>query len=425
MISGQDIVLVSSVEWGFLWQIPQEVSLRLARAGNRVLYVENMGVRAPSLRDAGRVALRLARSLGSVPSRGVRRVAPEVRVVSPLVFPPFGGPRQHAANRALLRLQIARAARRLGMRDPVIWTFLPTDAALELVRLLATPASVIVYHCTADFSQLTPRAAELARSEDALLRLSDLVFANCPPLAELCRRLNDNVHMLPPGVDLTAFPPEGSGDDARSDRLPDHDGSASARGDGRATSEGQTTRRRPVIGYVGGLHKHVDFELLAALARARPQWSWVLVGPRQTEVNGLDSLPNVRLLGQRPHGELARHINEMDVCLVPYLNNAATATVMPVKVNEYLAAGKPVVSTDLPAMREFNERHGVVITADARPDSFLGAVERALASAGDAQESERRRGVAALSEWGERLRVMSDLIEGAARRKRVGRAPAP
>ncbi|HEV2862299.1 MAG TPA: glycosyltransferase [Pyrinomonadaceae bacterium] len=396
MISGRDIVLISSVEWGFLWQIPQEVSLRLARAGNRVLYVENTGVRSPSLQDAGRVAQRLGRWADSLLSHGVRSVAPGVSVVSPLVLPPFGPRWRRLVNRALLRQQVARAARRLGMRDPVLWTFLPTDTALDIIRLLATPRGVTLYHCTADFSQLTPHARGLSRSEEEVLKLCDLVFANCTRLAELCGRWNDNVHVLPPGVDLGAFAAEEGGD------------------------EGEHARR-PVIGYVGGLHKHVDFELLAALARARPEWSFVLVGPQQASVNGLGALPNVRLTGQRPHGELARHVRAMDVCIVPYLNNAATETVVPVKLNEYLAAGKPVVSTAIPAVREFNERHGVLITSDGRPDSFLEALERALGSAGDERMIARRREVAALSEWQSRLDAMSDLIEAAGSRKSAGR----
>lgn len=413
MITGRDIVLLSSVEWGFLWQIPQEVSLRLARAGNRVLYVENTGVRSPSLQDAGRVVQRLRRWADSLPSHGVRAAAPGVEVVSPLVLPPFGPARRRFLNRQMLRLQVARAARRLGMRDPLLWTFLPTDTALDIIRLLATPRSVVAYHCTADFSQLTPHAQQLRQSEEALLKLCDLVFANCSRLAEMCGRHNDNVHVLPPGVDLSAFVKD---DEAKGGQA----AGAGAAADFDEGGEGNRPRR-PVIGYVGGLHKHVDFGLLAALARARPEWSWLLVGPRQAEVNGLGALPNVSLPGQQPHGRLARYISEMDVCLVPYLNNAATETVVPVKLNEYLAAGKPVVSTKLPAVCEFNERHGVLIMADGRPDSFIQAIELALRSADDGRMIARRREVAAQNSWQTRLDAMSNLVEAAERRKSAGR----
>jgi glycosyltransferase involved in cell wall biosynthesis len=411
MISGRDIVLISSVEWDFLWQVAQEVALRLARAGNRVLYVENTGVRSPALQDAGRVALRLWHWTDSLLSHGLRQVAPGVCVVSPLVLPPFGSSRRRFVNRQLLRFQVGRVARKLGMRDPLLWTFLPTDTALDIIRLLATPKSVVAYHCTADFSQLTPHARQLRQSEEEVLKLCDLVFANCSRLAVLCEKWNDNVHILPPGVDISAFlPEEGGASDRAGVSIVRHEAV-------RPNSKGGAQPRRPVIGYVGGLHKHVDFDLLAALARARPQWSWVFVGPLQTAVNGLSALPNVYLLDQQPHGELAGYIREMDVCLVPYLNNAATETVVPVKVNEYLAVGKPVVSTKLPTIREFYERHDVLITADSQPDSFLRAIETALLSANDERIIMRRRAVATLSEWQSRLNVMSDLIEQAAQLK--------
>jgi glycosyltransferase involved in cell wall biosynthesis len=420
MSGGRDVILISSVEWDFLWQIQQEVSVRLARAGSRVLYVENTGVRAPTIHDAGRVARRLKHWAASVSSRSRRRVRSGVHIVSPLVLPPFGAPWQRVVNRHLLRQQVKRVARALQMRDPLLLTYLPTDTALDLIRLLSTPRSVVAYHCAADFSQLTSNHEGLRRSEEALLKLCDVVFAGCSQLAEYCRRLNDDVHVLPPGVDFDVFLPRNGGGEIRSESSSDGGTSRVLGGDGRPSL------RRPVIGYVGGLHRHVDFTLLTRMARARPDWSWVFVGPLQTAVNGLAELPNVHLLGRRPHGDLARYIREMDVCLVPYLNNAATATVVPVKVNEYLAVGKPVVSTKLPTIRDFNEQYKVLLTADNRPDSFLQAIEQALCTEDDVETIKRRREVAALNDWQVRLNVMSDLIETAARRKSTAeKFPSP
>jgi glycosyltransferase involved in cell wall biosynthesis len=413
MIGDRDVILISSIEWDFLWQTQQEVSMRLARAGNRVLYVENTGVRAPALRDAGRVALRLKHWAGSLSSQNVRRVAPGVQVVSPLVLPPFGPPWRRVVNRQLFGRQVKRVARRLRMRDPLLLTYLPTDTAVDLIRSLATPRSLVAYHCTADFSQLTPHVKELRRSEEALLELCDLVFAGCSQLAEYCGKWNKDVHVLPPGVDFSAFSAKNGGDDLRADL------SSGESISGILSGACGPPLRRPVIGYVGGLHKHVDFDLLLGMARARPDWSWVFIGPLQTPVNGLADLPNIYLLGSRPHGDLARYIREMDVCLVPYLNNPATATVVPVKVNEYLAVGKPIVSTKLPTIRDFNEQHQVLIMADNRPDSFLCAIEQALRTEDDERTVRRRREIAALSDWQIRLKVMSDSIETAARRKSI------
>jgi hypothetical protein len=144
MFADQDIVCISSIDWGFLWQGHQEITSRLARAGNRILYVENTCVRPPVLADAGRISERLRKWVKSLLTGGVREVAPNIYVCSPLVLPPFGATWQRFVNRRLLLPMVRRAARRLGMRDPLIWTYLPTDTALDLIQLLRTPRSLVV-----------------------------------------------------------------------------------------------------------------------------------------------------------------------------------------------------------------------------------------------------------------------------------------
>ena len=104
MLTGRDIILISSIDWDFNWQGHQEIANRLARAGNRVLYVENMGVRSPGLHDVGRVARRFSHWAGSVFDGGVRQVSPGLYVCSPLILPPFG-----SSTRGWPRLLIRKA----------------------------------------------------------------------------------------------------------------------------------------------------------------------------------------------------------------------------------------------------------------------------------------------------------------------------
>src|SRR5438067_5084090 len=348
MLSGRDIIYISSIEWTFLWQVHQEIALRLARAGNRVLYIENTGVRSPGIKDAGRIIARLKHWATSLRSRGVREVAPGVFVCSPLVLPPFGSPLRRAINRSVFLPAIKRAARRLGIRDPLIWTYLPTDIALDVINQMRTPRSLIVYYCVADFAQLSTDASRLAEAEVSILKNSDLVLSNCEELATHCARWSDDdVHVFPPGVDLDSFPLESS-----DETVADHDLDQIAR------------LPQPLIGYVGGLHRYVDIDLIVSMARARPEWSWVFVGPFQVSVEKLLDEPNIHLLGPKPHNRLVNFIRSFDVCIVPYLRTIYTNTVVPVKINEYLAVGKPVVATNLPTISEFNRRHSVLITAE-------------------------------------------------------------
>jgi len=147
------------------------------------------------------------------------------------------------------------------------------------------------------------------------------------------------------------------------------------------------------------------------MANARPDWSWVFVGPLQTSAEEISSKPNVRLLGFKDHRELPDYVRNFDVCIVPYVKSAYTETVVPVKINEYLAAGKPVVSTDLPTIREFNAQHNVLIATENSSDKFLKAIEDALRLPKDSETIRRRREVAALCDWNIQLEAMSRVIQ--------------
>jgi len=391
MLAGRDIIYISSIEWNFLWQPHQEIALRLARAGNRILYIENTGVRSPGLGDAGRVFARLKSWMGSLKSRGVREVAAGVYVCSPLILPPFGTGVRKFINRHFLLPLIRRVFRKLDMRDVIIWSYLPTDTVLDLIKLLRTRSGATIYYCMADFPQLTPDSAQIAGTESLLVEQSDLVFANCTTISKRLSERGKPVHVFPPGVDLDAFPfsdPHGPQPELKIETL-----------------------KHPVIGYIGGLHRHVDFDLIVKMANARPDWSWVFVGPLQASTEKLEGCRNVYLEGAKPHEELATYLQRFDVCIVPYLRSAYTETVVPVKVNEYLAAGKPVVSTDLPTISEFNERHHILITTKNTSDDFLKGIEQALQHPKDPETIARRREVAALCDWNVQIEAMSTLIE--------------
>ena len=403
MLRDRNIICISGIEWDFNWQSPQELCSRLAEAGNRVLFVENTGIRTPELKDAGRVWKRLLNWSRSLRTRDVREVGKDLYVCSPLVMPPFGLSR--GVNARLLLPRVARAARRLGMQDVLILTYLPTDTALELVTQLRTPRSVVVYYRIDNLAALTPHAEELRRSERAMIETSDLVLANSPELARLPSEISDNVHIFPPSVNLKAFRPEaaaGTNGDAHLDP------------EVRESVERVRRLSHPLIGYVGAISNHINGEMVTESVRRRPEWSWVFVGPGEAPLKGLGDLPNVHFIGQQPHRSLANFIREFDVCIIPYRLNSYTATVVPTKLNEYLAVGKPVVSTNLPAVRHFDEQHGVLTIADEAPENFLRAVELALGQSG-AREAERRRAAAAHGDWDKRLEEVSALFEAAFR----------
>ncbi|MFN2531855.1 MAG: glycosyltransferase [Pyrinomonadaceae bacterium] len=410
MLTGHDIVLISSIDWQFNWQGHQEIATRLAAAGNRVLYIENMGVRAPRLHDARRVVQRFFHWAGSLPDGGVRQVSTGLYVCSPLILPPFGSPTRRHLNRSVLLPFLLRAVERLHFKSDVIWTFLPTDTATDLVRLFKKAQAVVVYYCIADFAELSPHHNEILSSEHMTIELSDVVFAQCLKLAERCSVEGRKAHVFPFGVNMNRFANEKLRSKGSAQFPPAIASLCSA-------TTFMSELPRPVIGYVGGIHKYLDTQMLAAMARARPHWSWVLVGPSQTSVRELKRIPNIYLAGPRAHRELPRYIRDFDVGIVPYKSNGYTATVVPTKINEYLAVGKPVVSTDLPEVIAFNNHHDIIITSPNHASQFIASIEKALSASSENEVINRRQTVAALHDWDGCFDRMTQLIERALDKK--------
>ena len=386
MLRDADIVCLSSIDWDFNWQGHQEIMTAFARAGNRVLFVENTGVRAPRLKDLPRLKHRFVRWWRS--AKGFRQERVNLFVFSPLVLPfPYSRVTRWI-NAAVMSRALRRWARATGFYRPIVWTFLPTRLAVDLLD--AVDPQLVVYYCIADFEQLSTRSARIAASERALLKRTDIVFVQGEHLKERCAPHPD-IHIFPFGVNIDAF----TGETTTAPELRD--------------------LPRPIVGYVGGLHRHVDFEIIERVAAAT-EGTVVLVGPAQEDVQRLERLPNVRLLGAQPHARVPSFVRGFDVGIIPYVRNAYTETVYPTKLNEYLAMGVPVVSTDLPEVQRFNARHRGVVTVTKDADDFATAVRRAV-DTDAAPERARRVAVARENSWTTRIAEMSALVEAACVRR--------
>jgi glycosyltransferase involved in cell wall biosynthesis len=130
----------------------------------------------------------------------------------------------------------------------------------------------------------------------------------------------------------------------------------------------------PVVGYFGSIHEWIDIDLLHWLARMRPQWTFLLVGHAATDVSPLRALPNVKLVGAQPYGDLPAWAKAFDVAIIPYRQNRQVQNANPLKLREYLATGKPVVSVSNAEIDKFARW---VHIAEGR-EMFLAALEKAL-----------------------------------------------
>jgi len=178
-----------------------------------------------------------------------------------------------------------------------------------------------------------------------------------------------------------------------------------ARQPGTAAPEELKDLPRPLVGYIGAISDWLDQELLRAAALAHPDWSVVLIGPVDTDASCLKTLPNVRLLGHKAYSELPSYLNCFDVAVIPFKINELTRGVNPVKLYEYLAAGKPVVSSDLPEVRPFRP----LVSIAREPDQFVRKIEEELAADSPEKAAERLR-VAGLNSWEARAAAAVDII---------------
>ena len=386
VLRGHDILCFSSIDWQFIWQGHQEIMSTLAANGNRVLFVENTGVRAPAIRDLPRVRQRIRNWRRG--TKGFRREGDNLFIYSPILLPFPYSSMVRRLNRFLLSRALRRWMRAIGFGRPIVWTFLPTPLVRDVIPEMDPLVSV--YYCIDDFASSSKAARKITRSEQQLFREADLVFVTSEKLRERAAQFSDHVHLFPFGVSLRKFEQVR----AAANQIPDD----------------LAALKRPIIGYVGGIHRWIDLDLVANVARTMPEATFAFVGPAQMDVSTTAGIPNLHWLGKRAHDDVPRYIKGFDVGIVPYLLTDYTANVYPTKLNEYLAMGIPVVATDLPEIRRFNAEHGpsVAVASDSR--QFVDAIHAALRPSTDEERTSRTE-VARKNSWVSRIAEMSGLIE--------------
>jgi UDP-galactopyranose mutase len=287
------------------------------------------------------------------------------------------------------------------VHDPVLWFYTPM--MLPFARHLK--ASAVVYDCMDELANFRFAPPHLRELEAELMERADIVFTGGYSLYEAKRDRHANIHPFPSSVDVAHFKR------ARSGLAPAGD------------LAGIPGKR---LGFYGVIDERMDLGLLKAVAERRPDWSLVMVGPlAKIGPDDLPRLPNIHFLGQRAYADLPSYLAGWDVALMPFAVNETTRFISPTKTPEYLAAGKPVVSTPIPdVMRHYGGLEGVRI-ADT-PDAFVAACEAAIALGQHKQSWLPQVDVrlAGMS-WDETQAQMATLIEAAQfRRSGVGEIEA-
>jgi glycosyltransferase involved in cell wall biosynthesis len=320
------IVSFSHLRWDFVHQRPQHLLTRAARQ-HRVLYIEE------PKRDAGAAFIEVRDD-----ASGVRIAIPHLPDSAPV---------------SVLRALLDELLRTENLDNLVLWYYTPM--ALEFSDHLRPCA--VVYDCMDELSSFDGARSELPAAEEELLNRTDLVLTGGHSLYCAKRHLHYNVHEFPNGVDVEHF--------------------ASAR-QTQGDPPDQSAIPMPRIGFFGLLDERLDRDLLASIAAQAPGWHFVLVG-RVTKIarGALPHAPNLHYLGPKSYEDLPRYIAGWDVAMLPFAINTATRCISPTNTPEYLAAGKPVVSTPIADVVRAYGDAGLARIAGT-PEEFVTSIRDAL-----------------------------------------------
>ena len=328
------LICFSHLRWDFVFQRPQHLMTRFA-AHRPVIFFEEPIIE----QDRTTPALR-------------RNVCDKsgVVVATPLLPPGYDPETTDIAAKALLDELVDERA----ISRPIVWYYTPM--MLSFSRHL--DASVVVYDCMDELSHFRFAPPELVSREQELFEKADVVFTGGYSLWEAKRLQHDNVHPFPSSVDRAHF--------------------AQARELDRDAAIDQAGLIRPRLGYYGVIDERLDLDLIAALADARPDWSIVMVGPVvKVDLADLPRRNNVHYLGSKSYAQLPSYLAGWDVALMPFAINDATKFISPTKTPEYLAGGRPVVSTPITdVVRHYGDLEGVRIADTA--EAFIAECEKAL-----------------------------------------------
>ena len=333
------IIVHSHLRWDFVWQRPQQLLSRFAKRSH-VLFVEE----PIYLDDVGEAHLGL-----SQPMERVHRVVPML---------PGALRGEYDASIAViresLRQQLAPEGALGGLfARPIQWFYTPMPAP---AMFGAFDERAVVYDCMDELSQFRFAPAALVDRERYLMAQADVVFAGGYKLSQSKAKYHQNVHFFGCGVDVAHF--------------------ATARSADLDVPREIASLERPVIGYYGVIDERIDYDLLRTLATSLADTALVMVGPVvKVDPAELPQAANIHWLGQRQYAELPAHVKGFDVCLMPFALNEATEYINPTKTLEYMAAGKPIVST---AISDVVHNFTPVVAVADSPAEFVAAVSAAI-----------------------------------------------
>lgn len=368
-----DVIRFPVIDWQFRWQRPQQLSEQFAQQGHRVFYV------TPEMISIGKEDTSREEISRQVKVKNIDR---NIWLVTLCANRPLNLYQDEMDRWDIqyLKWSVEYVRDKFGLSQLVSIVDLPFWTPL----VTAMDQHHIVYDCMDHHGGFSTNDKSMLLLEEQLLREAELVVTTSQHLYDWAAHYNPATVLIRNAVDSDYFskPPD--------EVLPELE-----------------SIHQPIIGYYGAISDWFDIQLVESLARSRPEWTFVLIGHTfGCDTSGIEELSNVLLLGEKPYHELPAYLHRFQVALIPFKKNELTLATNPVKLYEYLAAGKPVISTELPEVRTVA---GNIVTIADTEVQFEEAIEAALLES-ENSAIEQRRQFAECNNWSQRYEALHDYI---------------
>jgi len=380
----KNFIIFGSRDWENNWQTQHRLVNSLSKK-NRVLYIENTGVRSVKINDFPRIIQRIKNWRKSI--RGFRKINENLTIFSPLVFPfPYSKIFQFI-NRILF-IKILES-----------WIIKNNFSNINLISFLATPLIndtinrfnfFIKIYYIGDNHSLIAKNINFELSEKIVSKNSDAIFSTSQKLLEKYIKMNSKTFKFPAGVEIEKF-----------------------KVNKKILNKNFLKKiKKPIVGFVGSLNEKIDTELVEKITSDLNNYHFVFIGENDEnrfDLKKLSAKKNISFIGKKKHSELKNYMKDFDCAIIPYVKNEFTDAVYPSKLNEYLAMGLPVVSTDFYEMKFYNKENKNIISTARSSKEFVSFIKKSIAE-NKKEHKKIRKKIAFNNSWKMRFNKIEKVI---------------
>ncbi len=376
------MLTVSAGEWDGIQHRPHHFMRRSAKTGWAVIYLEPPASLIAPFKNK-KMLKRWTNWL-----KGLRLVEENIYLLAPPPILPFTNKYRfiNKLNQRIISFSIKKAIKSFKQSSIDLYTFLPN--AIDLLPLIKFDR--VIYDCVDDHASFTglTNIDTIHQMEKELMKEASVSFATARQLLVDKKDWSDNLHLIPNGADYEHF---SIASKKSASMPPDLIGI-----------------NQPIIGFIGGISDWIDISLITNVARQMQHLTFVLIGPVATNIDNLSVLTNVRILGAKKYQDLPTYISYFSACLIPFKINKLTESVNPIKMYEYLSAGKPIISTALPEVITYNK----VIEIIHNEQEMIAAIAKALTPEENSYERiKERQEIGKANSWDSRWQLAVKQIE--------------